>query len=104
MRKQYAVCFSLVWETIPKANLLEQSMSGFVGSHANVCLKGTVTGGRVQPMYIAMCCVAPMGLQTCCVRPMGTEKCAPEPMGFERCCVQPMYTGLLRMQPMVLKI
>jgi hypothetical protein len=104
MRKQYTVCFSWVCETIPKTNLLEMSMSGQVGGHESVGLRTPVMGGRVQPMYIAMCCVGPMTLGRCCVQPMCSEECAVEPMGCERCCVQPICTALFPMQPMLVEM
>jgi len=102
--KQYAVCFSLVWETIPKANLLVMRMSGQVADHESVGLRTTVMSRRMQPMHIAMCCGAPMGFQRCWVQPMYTALCQVQPMGFERCCVQPMYTALCQMQPMVVEM
>ncbi len=99
MRKQYAVCFSLVCETIPKANLFGTVLSVQVAEQQSVWAF-TSRGGQTCAAHVhVMCCLEPTGLEACFLEPMSTVECSMETMGSETLHVQPMCTEVLPMQP-----
>jgi hypothetical protein len=57
MRKQYAFCFSLVRETIPKANLFGTVLSVLVEEQQSVCAFTSGDGQTCSAHVNVICCL-----------------------------------------------
>jgi hypothetical protein len=98
MRMQYAVCFSLVCETIPKANLLGTVLSVQVAEQQSVWAFTSRDGQTCSAHVHAICCLQPTGSEACFLEPMSTVECSMEPTLVQTNCVRPMHTLICCLQ------